>query len=257
MIREQKVEISVQTLAPLHIGGRDNPLTGMENAVARIGERLVIPGPSLKGALRHQVEDYLIETYYDAKARRWLQEQLALQPCMASAGSVSREESALVSVGKYRNTSAKGGDVRSGCVYPSEAGICPACYLLGAQGLTGFVRVSFLEANQQPDALYSGRVDRAKGTIAHGTNRPYELVREGTTFRGTLTVLLSDDVRGWTFGQPRRLEGNRTPDRWLESGEWNAERILDELIIKRLQAIGIIGGYRSKGFGLIKVTVRS
>jgi len=30
MIREQKVEISVQTLAPLHIGGRDNPLTGME-----------------------------------------------------------------------------------------------------------------------------------------------------------------------------------------------------------------------------------
>jgi len=257
MIREKRVEISIQTLAPLHIGGQDNPLTGMENAVAKIGERLVIPGPSIKGALRHQMEDYLIEANYDDKARGWPQERLSLRPCMASAGRVSAEEAALVNAGKYRNTSARGSDVRSGCVYPSEASICPVCYLLGAQGLTGFIRVSFLEADQQPDALYSGRVDRAKGIIAHGTNRPYELVREGTTFRGFLSILDSDDVRSWTFGQPRRLEGNRTPDRWLESGEWDAKRILDELIVKRLQAITIIGGYRSKGFGLIKVTVGS
>ena len=256
MIREQKVEISVQTLAPLHIGGRDNPLTGMENAVARIGERLVIPGPSLKGALWHQVEDYLIETYYDAKARRWPHEHLAMQPCMAGAGHVSREEKALITAGKFRRTSERD-PAQSGCVYKEDTDVCPVCYLLGAQSLIGFVRIPFLESEQLPDQLYSGRVNRATGTIAEHTNRPYELVREGTTFRGTLIVLLSDDVRGWTFGQPRRLEGNRTPDRWLESGEWNAERILDELIIKRLQAIGIIGGYRSKGFGLIKVTVRS
>lgn len=255
MIRQEKWEISLTTLAPLHIGGRDNPLTGMENAVARIRDRLVIPGPSLKGALRHQIERYLIETYYDAKNHRWPQEHLALQPCMASAGDVSGEEASLIAEGKYRKTSDEDRKVRSGCVYPSKYGICPVCYLLGAQGLTGFVQVSFLVSEEQADALYSGRMDRAKGTIAHGTNRPYELVREGAAFKGSLTVLMSDDLRGWTFGQPRRLVNKETPDRWLESGHWSAERILDELILKRLQAIGAIGGYRSKGFGQVQITV--
>ncbi len=255
MIREQKIEITLTTLAPLHIGGRDNPLTGMENAVAKIGERLVIPGPSLKGALRHQLERYLIDTYYDAQNHRWPKQHLAMQPCMASAGNVSEEEYALIQAGKYRLTSDGGRD-RSGCAYPSSFGICPICYLLGAQGLTGFLRIPFLEADQLPDGLYSGRVDRSKGTIAHGTNRPYELVREGTAFRGTLTILLNDDMRGWTFGQPRRLDGTRTPDRWLESGEWSEQRIRKELIIERLRAISDIGGYRSKGFGQVQIQAR-
>jgi len=255
MIRKQEFQITLRTLAPIHIGGRDNPLTGMENAVAKIRDRLVIPGPSLKGALRHQMERYLIETYYDAQARRWPKERLALQPCMASAGKVSEEEAKLVATGKYRQTSDKG-DIKSGCAYPSGYGICPICYLLGAQGLTGFIQVPFLVAEEQPDALYSGRIDRAKGTIAHGTNRPYELVREGTVFKGTLTILISDNLRGWTFGQPRRLVNDQTPDWWLESGEWSAERILDELIIKRLEAIGALGGYRSKGFGQVQITVK-
>jgi len=254
MIHKQEFKITLTTLAPLHIGGRDNPLTGMENAVARIRDHLVIPGPSLKGALRHQMERYLIDTYYDAKARRWPEQHIALQPCMASAGKVSEEEARLVAEGKYRKTSDRG-DTKSGCAYPSAHGICPICYLLGAQGLTGFLQVPFLVAEEQADALYSGRMDRARGTIAHGTNRPYELVREGTEFKGILTVLISDDLRGWTFGKPRYLVTGQTPDRWLESGEWAAERILDELIVKRLQAIGALGGYRSKGFGQAKITV--
>ncbi|MBM4432085.1 MAG: hypothetical protein FJ026_17320 [Chloroflexi bacterium] len=254
MIREQKLEIRLKTLAPLHIGGRDNPLTGMENAVARIRDRLVIPGPSLKGALRHQMERYLVDTYYDASNRRWPHEHLALQPCMAAAGNVSPEEEALIDAGKFRRTRREG--ARSGCAYPSDYGICPICYLLGAQGLTGFVRTPFLVADEQADALYSGRVDRAKGTIAHGTNRPYELVREGTVFIGTLTVLMSDDVRGWAFGHPRRLAGTQTPDRWLEPGQWSAERIIEEFVVQRLQGIGAIGGYRSKGFGQVEVQVK-
>lgn len=253
MIREQTLQIHLTTLSPLHIGGRDNPLTGMENAVAKIGDRLVVPGPSLKGALRHGLERYLISQYYDAQKRHWPREHLALQPCMAGAGRLSREEEALVKEGKYRKTSEK--YVQSGCAYPSKFGICPVCYLLGAQSLTGFVRVPFLQAEDQPDELYSGRLDRGTGTMARGANRPYELVREGTVFKGTMTVLLDDDVRGWTFGQPRHLAGSQTPDHWLESGEWAADRILDELIVKRLEAIEAIGGYRSKGFGHIEVKV--
>lgn len=254
MIREQTLEISVETLAPLHIGGRGNLLTGMENAVAKVGERLVIPGPSVKGALRHQIERYLIDMYYDGRAHRWPPEHLAHQPCMAGAGNVSPEEAALIAAGKYRQTDDRGR--RSGCTYSEGGSICPVCYLLGAQGLTGFIRVPFLEADQLPDELYSGRMNRAIGTIAQGTNRPYELVREGAVFRGLLVVLLQDDVRGWVFGQPRHpTGGDRTPDRWLESSQWSDQRILEELIIKQLEAIGAIGGYRSKGFGQIKVTV--
>ncbi len=253
MILETTIAVTVEALAPLHIGGRGNPLTGMENAVAKVGDRLVIPGPTLKGALRHQMESYLIDMYYDRKAGRWPQEQIALQPCMAGAGDVSREEAALIAAGRYRRTDDRG--QRSGCVYGGETGICPVCYLLGAQGLTGFVRVPFLEADRLPDELYSGRVNRATGTIAHATNRPYELVAAGTTFRGSLLVLQNDDVRGWVFGQPRRLAGNATPDRWLEGGQWSAERIMEEMLEKRLQAITCVGGYRSKGFGRIKLTI--
>jgi CRISPR/Cas system CSM-associated protein Csm3 (group 7 of RAMP superfamily) len=251
MITERKIKICLKTLAPLHIGGRENPLTGIENAVTKIGEKLVIPGPSLKGALRHQLENYLIETYYDAQGHQWPEKQKALQPCMAST-EASKEEAQLISKGKFRQIS-RGGKLQSCCTYPGELGICPVCYLLGAQGLTGFVRVPFLESDQRPDALYSGRVDRAKGTIAYGTNRSYELVQPGTVFQGTLVILESDNVRGWTFGKPRQLQDGQTPDLWLETGEWDAERILDELIVKRLQAISSIGGYLSKGFGVVQI----
>lgn len=261
MIQEKQIEIHIKTLAPLRIGGRDDPLTGMENAVARIGSQLVIPGPSLKGALRHQIERYLIDTYYEAQNRRWPREHLSLQPCMASAGKVSSEEAALIAAGKFRKTEGRQGEVRSGCAYQGGAKVCPACYLLGAQGLVGFVRVPFLilKSDQASAALYSGRIDRATGTISQGTNRPYELVPAGTAFGGTLTVLLSDDLRGWKLGQPRWLEGDRqgTPDPWLESGEWNAERIIEELIVQRLKAIQGLGGYRSKGFGQVQVDVKA
>lgn len=115
----------------------------------------------------------------------------------------------------------------------------------------------FLEVDQLPDELYLGRINRATGTIAQGANRPYELVREGTVCRGRLTVLERDDVRGWEFGKARYPSGgDRTPDQWFASGGWDAQRILDELVIRRLEAIMMIGGYRSKGFGAIKVTVR-
>ncbi len=254
MITEQAWTVTLETLTPLHIGGQDNPLTGMENAVARVGGALVIPGPSLKGALRHQIETYLVGQFYDAHNRCWPQKHAALQPCMAGAGPVSPEEQRLVAAGRYRRT---GRDNRfSGCAYRSDrdSPICPVCYLLGAQGLVGFVQVPFLTAQGDPSALYSGRIDRAKGTIADRTNRPYELVRGGVQFTGTLRVLKSDDLRDWQLGAPRRLGGD-TPDAWLDRGEWDSERIIKGLVHARLEAIQVIGGYRSKGFGRVKVTV--
>lgn len=258
-VDEKTFAVTLETLAPLHIGGRDNPLTGMENAVATVAGRLVVPGPSFKGALRHQIERYLIETYYDATRRQWPAQHAALQPCMAGAGDISVEETQLVAAGKYRAT-VQGNQRRSGCVYPTMGGICPVCYLLGAQGLTGFLRLSFITspADERAAALYAGRVNRSVGTIAHGTNRPYELAAPGLIFTGKVTILQQDAVRNWTFGRPRRPAGaQQTPDLWLDGQtDWTAQRILDELVLKRLEAIHILGGYRSKGFGDVKVTVK-
>ncbi len=162
----------------------------------------------------------------------------------------------MIKAGKYRSTNRESD--QSGCQYPPRGGrgICPVCYLLGAQGLTGFVSVPFLTAEHTADELYSGRLSRATGTIAHSTNRPYELVREGTNFRGEMTILEQDTLRGWTLGEPRILSSEPSPDQWLISGERKLDWILTELVENRLRAIGAIGGYRSKGFGQIKVSVK-
>ena len=244
MITEQAFQVSLTTLEPFRIGGIGDPLAAADNPVAIVGSQITIPGSSLKGALRAKMEEHLLGQYYDQRNRRWQQDQIAMQPCMAGT-RLSPDEEQLLREGKYR---------REPCTYPLKspsATICPSCYLLGAQGLTGFLRVPFLFSEVSPDALYSARIDRATHTVAQGTNRPYQLIPPGATFRGILYVMLSDDVLGWRLGQPRPLGG----DLWLKDGSWSHERIIKELIIERLQSIQILGGYKSKGFGRVKITV--
>jgi CRISPR/Cas system CSM-associated protein Csm3 (group 7 of RAMP superfamily) len=197
----------------------------------------------LKGALRAEIERYLIHSYYDPGAKRWPSERLALQPCMA-ATRLSEGEEALKGAGKYRGH----------CTYPLSGqahGICPACYLLGAQGLVGFVKVPFLWCDLGPDALYSARIDRSSGTVAQGTNRKYQLLPQGTRFSGKLWLTASDAALDWTFGKPRPLPGN--PDQWLGMG-WDPMRVENELLLDRLRNITHLGGYKSKGCGYFRTT---
>lgn len=250
MTTERRFEITLETLEPFRIGGKGDPLTAAENPVAIVGSQAVIPGSSLKGALRSQIEQYLVQQYYDQRGRRWEPDKAAAQPCMAGT-SLSADEQRLVREGKYR------GDA---CVYPARrdrnTALCPACYVLGAQGLTGFVRVPFLTSTVSPDELYSARIDRATDVVAHSTNRPYQLIPQGTTFKGTLHLLTENDILGWSLGKPRPLTDGNGGDRWLrDDPSWTRERILKELLIDRLQAINILGGYKSKGFGRVKITV--
>lgn len=256
MLKEKTYTVNLCAKEPLRIGGKKDPLSGADNPVTRVGEKLVIPGPSLKGALRAEIERFLIDSYFINGG--WKEGFEDLKPCVPGDKS-SEDEKRLISAGKYRE---------KGCRYLSDkkekqpektdtGPICPACYLLGSMGLNGFVRVPFLYASASAAELYSSRIDRATRTIVHGTNRPYELVPDGTIFSGTLTVLLEDSILGWKVGEARTLDGKG--DKWLKDGKGKISRdeFVKTYVLDRLEAIKTIGGYKSKGFGNIQITIES
>jgi CRISPR/Cas system CSM-associated protein Csm3 (group 7 of RAMP superfamily) len=258
MVKEKTFKIQLKTKEPLRIGGKRDPLSGAENPVTKIGGKLVVPGPSLKGALRNTIEQYLIDTYYENG--KWKEGYEHFKPCIPG-DELSEDEKKLVSTGKYRN---QNGTCRYPCIDKKcgkgvKHSICPVCYLLGSMGLNGFVKVPFLFAETSTAELYSSRIDRGAKTIVEGTNRPYELVPDGIVFEGTLTILLEDSVLGWKIGEPRNLgEVQTLGDKWLEGkkvDEKAQEDFIKTYIIDRLKSIKVIGGYKSKGFGAVEISV--
>lgn len=275
-------KINLHTESPLRIGGKDDPMSSRESSVVSFGNIPIVPGPSLKGALRAKMESHLISKFYDPKNKKWKQGYEALRPCIPNP-KLSSEEEKLVEDGRYRNACAYSGQ--------KEDKICPVCYFLGAQGLIGFVNVPFLTANgAHAQGLYSLRIDRGTGTgpteRGRGGNRPYEVVRPGVDFNGTMSVLLHDPARGWKFGKPRCFFDDVKPDEWLEKGMggvlaempaesqgdasldalfdkeiWTVEEIksakcLISFLKELLESIDILGGYKSKGCGCVKITVK-
>lgn len=255
MIEVEKYEIVLETKEPFRVGGTKDPLSGAENPVAIVGSRVVIPGPSLKGAYRAEVEQYLIEKYYDRGNKKWPDDKKSLQPCIP-ATRLSIDEQELVNKQRYRGEACHYPcDQRPGKCGSDVHTICPVCYLLGAPGLNGFLRVPFLYSDVSAGELYSARIDRAKGIVAEGTNRPFQVVPDGTVFKGDLTVVRKDFVRGLEFGKPRILKEVTKGDKWLELGEWTPEKIASELILNRLKNIKLLGGFKSKGCGEVKINV--
>lgn len=256
MIIERSYRLTVRTTEPLRVGGKKDPLSGADNPVTRVGGTLAIPGSSLKGALRNQIESYLIDKFL--KAGKWEAGKEDWKPCIPGA-EVSADERRLIRDGKYR-------DQDGTCHYPCSErecrgqvhSICPACYLLGAMTLPGFVRVPFLCAEGGSNELSSIRLDRAtKGVpqVRGGPFRSYELVPQGVSFTGMLYITVEDTVSGWRLGQPRRLGEQRAAgDKWLEGQNYDPEVLLKEFVLDRLAAIKVIGGYRSKGFGGIEIS---
>lgn len=254
--RVKHLKVHLRSLGPLRIGGRDDPLSGRENSTVSFGNLPIVPGPSLKGALRASMENYLISTFYDAEQGKWKDGYEALRPCIPSP-KLSADEQELVRIGRYRSVT---------CAYSAQPKdkICPVCYFLGSQGLMGFVSVPFLIAeSSQVQGLYSLRIDRGTGAGPagrRGSNRSYEVVRPNVDFTGTLTVLLCDPVRGWMFGKPRNFNNNVHPDEWLEKGLFLNEDAegkdgLLNFLQQMLKSIDIIGGYKSKGCGKVKIDV--
>jgi len=238
----KRYEIVLRTLEPFRIGAIEDPVSSIHNPLATVGKRVVIQGPSLKGAFRAELEQYLIQDYPDNPE---------MKPCIPSAfKGLSEGEKRLIEKGKYRRNGS--------CVFSrrerSES-ICPVCYLLGAQGLVGFVRIPYLITEEPPESLYSTRIDRVSNTVAEGTNHDYQIMRDGIEFKSItpLEILLYDPAKDWTLGREREGFG----DKWIRSDSWTQERILKELIVDRLEHIEILGGFKSKGCGKVKITLSS
>lgn len=249
----KQLRIQLTTLEPMRIGGPDDPLSERHNSVAVVGGKLTVPGASIKGALRNAFERYLFGEFW---GNGWRKGTEAAQPCIPGP-SLSDDEKSLVQQGKYRGPN---------CHYPCDIrdhrgkceqrhSICPSCYLFGAQGLVGFVRVPFLFSDVSYSELYAARLDRMKGTVREGTNRPYELVPQGAIFTGEMFVLTNDHVRGWSLGQPRPLKEPSAGDAWLQPNVWQNRPDLIELLKQLLTSIDVIGGYRSRGCGRVKIEV--
>jgi len=256
MITERAYDVKISTTEPLRIGAKKDPLSGADNPVTRVGASLAIPGSSLKGALRNQIETYLIDKFF--RGGKWEAGREEWKPCIPGA-ELSADERRLTRDGKYR-------DQEGTCHYPctdkcrgQTHSVCPVCYLLGAMTLPGFIRVPFLLAEGGSNELFSLRLDRATKTVPQvgrgGPARTYELVPQGTTFSGKLYITLEDTVTGWRLGQARLLgERGTQGDKWLEGQTFTQDALLKEFVLDRLAAIKVIGGYKSKGFGRIEVS---
>ena len=120
MIRRKLYAVSVVTLEPSHIGGKEDPLSAADQGAAAVGRRICIPGPSLKGAYRAELERWLNEQYLDPLTNRWKDE--TAQPCIPAI-RLSDDEKNLVDRGRFR---------RRVCEYKKDKSptICPVCYLL-------------------------------------------------------------------------------------------------------------------------------
>ncbi len=261
MVSFRKYTVTLTTKQPFRVGGKEDPLSGRDNPVTAVGGRICIPGPTLKGALRAELERYLNETFYNSAKGAWPQERTAKQPCIPST-QVSPDEQRLIDQGRYRTRAChypceirESGYARCGNDPKSAHSICPACYLLGTQGLVGFIQVPFLFSDIRYEELYSGRLDRTSHTVKAGTNRPYQLVPPEAVFKGEMEVLIKDDFLGWEFGKSRDLKEQTKGDEWLRTDSLTPESIMEELLLARVRAIHRLGGYQSKGFGDVRIVV--
>lgn len=270
MISEKRYKVELEAAEPLRIGGVEDPRSGIHNPVTKVGDRVVIPGSSLKGALRVEMEQSLIKTYHKMKPTPgWQKDKLAFQPCIP-APKPTTDEQVLIDSGKYRSEAChypcefeerleRGRKIFRGKCAKGEApnphSICPICYFLGAMGLPGFIRVPFLYADISPEELYSSRIDRAISTVVEGTNRSYQLVSPGVKFSGELVIIIEDPVTGWRIGESRPLKDRTLGDEWLKQENLKPDELINTYIIEGLKSIKVLGGYKSKGFGAVKIEV--
>jgi len=265
MAEIKELEIELETKSPFRIGSK-KLFAGIEQPIVKIGGRIVVPGTSLKGALRQEIESYLIKNFSD---------EPEMKPCIP-ASRLSADEKELVLSNKYRRSSChypckmrkeKGTErcdrVREGMDYfgiesekrEGKHSICPVCYLLGGQGIPGFIGVPFLNTETKEEEFSSVRIDRARRTVAEEGPRSYSVIPEGAKFRGVMQILLKDGIRGLELGEPRSFKEPTLGDKWLENSNWTQEKIIKELVKERLEAINVLGGLKSTGAGKVEIRV--
>jgi len=135
---------------------------------------------------------------------------------------------------------------------------------LGANGLNGFVRTPYLYTERRPDELYSVRIDRAKDSVVDRTNRNYQIMADNIVFQGTLEILTENTVNSWELGKIRNIQDNSKLDNWLNEKSINYNKkfiemthddLIKEFILDRINGENIMGGFRSKGCGKVRIDI--
>lgn len=255
-----KVGVEVKEGSFLHIGGSPTPLWEKKAPVFMIGDQPAIPASSFKGAFRNSTENYIITHKEELKKIFRVDDARYLKPCIPASKPTAAERS-LLDVYKEKNCEIRMDE--ENIDVPKE-GICPICYLFGANGIMGFLRVpNFLPLTKGLNRLEQTQIgiDRKTKTQRHGAIVHGDQVLPGTKFEGELEIVLKDG--NFVFGRPRKIgEKNKEIilDTWLkntETEELNDVRVklINNLIQKPLEQIEVLGGQKSKGAGKIAVKV--
>jgi len=177
--------IEFETLGSLFIGGGDQPQSTYDTPIVRVGGQPVIPGSSLKGALRSNIEAIL--------TARGVQVCVPYTTIPEDIRRERRQDDYLRRIGRLAPCN------------PASVTPCPACELFGTAGgrvgLSG--RVVVLDAripNYDPSMLSErthvaiARDTRAQagGALVH-----VEVVDAGVHFRGRIRVINRQD---WHLG---------------------------------------------------------
>lgn len=253
------INVKVKEGSFLHIGGNPSPLTGKKAPIFMINEVPAIPATSFKGALRHATELH-IKTHLDELMKIFeVKNEKFLMPCLPS----SKPSNAEKTINNYRHENCQIKFERENLKIP-EDGICPVCYLFGANGIMGFLRFYNLLAtspglNRMEHRMEQTniRIDRKLNTAASGAIVSGDQVLPGTQFGGELEIIWKDE--NYEFGKSRRIE-NEFIDKWLNNVEKEdldelRLKIIDNLIRKPLSNIDRLGGQKSRGGGKVKITV--
>lgn len=263
------LKITVQTGSFLHIGGSPSSLTEKKAPVFSVDGKPMIPASSFKGAFRYQVEQLLIDKKDDIKSKFEITDAELIKPCIPSTSPTKAEKSLI---GQFRRQlrSGRRREIKSeGCWIEVEEekirippkGLCPVCYLFGATGLMGFLRIpNFWPAVGEYRADQTSiRIDRESGTAATGAIVTGEQVKPGTVFNGILEILAQQGT--FEFGRSRIIGGMKV-DLWLDgitskSAEKTQLLLINEILIPVLDNLMILGGQKSKGAGKVKIEISS
>ncbi|MGQ9571079.1 MAG: RAMP superfamily CRISPR-associated protein [Thermodesulfovibrionales bacterium] len=254
------LKITVQEGSFLHIGGSPSPLTEKKAPVFSVDGKPVIPASSFKGAFRYQVEQLLIDKKDDliSKLKLKTTDDKLISPCIP-APKPSKAEQELLKLGYREHCEIKVEEDK--VEIPKEENrpieLCPVCYLFGATGLMGFLRIPnfWPEMGEYKIDQTSIRIDRESGTAATGAIVTGEQVKPGTIFKGTLEIIAQQKT--FQFGRPREIGGTKV-DLWLDgiaSKPTNDAQLLliNEILIPALNNITVLGGQKSKGAGKVLI----
>jgi len=256
---EERYRINIRVIVEeesfLHIGGNPSPLTGKKAPIFMIKEVPAIPATSFKGALRYATELY-IKTHLDELMKIFeVSNENFLIPCIPSSNPSNAEKT----IKNYRHENCQIKIERENLKIPDN-GVCPVCYLFGANGMMGFLRFYNLLATSpglNKMEQTNIRIDRKMNTAASGAIVSGDQVLPGTQFSGELEIILNDE--NYEFGKPRRI-GDKVIDKWLigvEKEDLKSLRlkIANYLILKPLSNIDRLGGQKSRGGGKVQITI--